>query len=217
IAHSLTSSADGGDFNRKIANQVGVRPGGNDPILLVVKKHKSILDNLLTWVQSVSGDLDAKTGRRIVRNVPLLLIDDEADNASVNTNPIPVDDDGRPLDDYDVTAINGGIRKILDAFEKSAYVGYTATPFANIFIYPEGNTDEHGEDLFPRSFIINLPTPSNYVGPARVFGIEAAPQAGIQQKVEGLPLIRDITDAQGWMPDKHKKDHVPGAMPESLK
>lgn len=217
IAHSLTSSADGGDFNRKIANQVGVRPGGNDPILLVVKKHKSILDNLLTWVQSVSGDLDAKTGRRIVRNVPLLLIDDEADNASVNTNPIPVDDDGKPLDDYDVTAINGGIRKILDAFEKSAYVGYTATPFANIFIYPEGNTDQHGEDLFPRSFIINLPTPSNYVGPARVFGIEAAPEAGIQQKVEGLPLIRDIKDAQGWMPDKHKKEHVPGAIPESLK
>jgi hypothetical protein len=121
------------------------------------------------------------------RNVPLLLIDDEADNASVNTNPIPVDDNGVPLDDYDVTAINGGIRKILDAFEKSAYVGYTATPFANIFIFPEGNTDEHGEDLFPRSFIINLPTPSNYIGPARVFGIEAAPEAGIQQKVEGLP------------------------------
>lgn len=217
IAHSLTSSADGGDFNRKIANQVGVRPGGNDPILLVVKKHKSILDNLLTWVQSVSGDLDAASGRRIVRNVPLLLIDDEADNASVNTNPIPVDDDGKPLDDYDVTAINGGIRKILDAFEKSAYVGYTATPFANIFIYPEGNTDQHGEDLFPRSFIINLPTPSNYVGPARVFGIVAAPEAGIQQKIEGLPLIRDIDDSQGWMPDKHKKEHVPGPLPESLK
>ena len=217
IAHSLTSSADGGDFNRKIANQVGVRPGGKDPILLVVKKHKSILDNLLTWVQSVSGDLDPNTGRRIVRNVPLLMIDDEADNASVNTNPIPVDDNGVPLDDYDVTAINGGIRKILDAFEKSAYVGYTATPFANIFIFPEGETVGHGEDLFPRSFIINLPTPSNYVGPARVFGIDAAPEAGIQQEVEGLPLVRDVTDHQVWMPDKHKVEHAPGEMPESLK
>jgi hypothetical protein len=217
IAHSLTSSADGGDFNRNIADQVGVRPGGNDPILLVVKKNKSILENLLTWVQAVSGDTDHQTGRRIVRNVPLLLIDDEADNASVNTNPIPVDDDGKPLDDYDVTAINGGIRKILDTFEKSAYVGYTATPFANIFIYPEGETLQHGEDLFPRSFIINLPTPTNYVGPARVFGIQAAPEAGIQQKIEGLPLIRDVKDNQPWMPDKHKKDLVPGEIPESLK
>lgn len=217
VAHSLTSSADNGDFNRIVANQVGVRPGGHDPILLVVKKHKSILDNLINWVLAVSGDLDPNTRRRVVRNVPLLLIDDEADNASVNTNPIPTDDEGNPLPDYDVTAINGAIRRILTAFEKSAYVGYTATPFANIFIYPKGNTDSHGEDLFPRSFIINLPTPSNYVGPARVFGIEAAPEAGIQEKVEGLPLIEPVGDHQGWLPDKHKKEHVPGALPDSLK
>ncbi len=217
VAHSLTSRANNGDFNRIVANQVGVRPGGHDPILLVVKKHKSILDNLINWVLAVSGDLDQNTGRRVVRNVPLLLIDDEADNASVNTNPIPTDDEGNPLPDYDVTAINGAIRKILSAFEKSAYIGYTATPFANIFIYPEGNTDRHGEDLFPRSFIINLPAPSNYVGPARVFGIEAAPEAGIQEKVEGLPLIQSVEDHQAWLPDKHKKEHAPGPLSDSLR
>src|SRR5262249_28322100 len=89
--------------------------------------------------------------------------------------------------------------------------------FANIFIYPDGETLQHGEDLFPRSFIINLPTPSNYVGPARVFGIEAAPEAGIQDRVEGLPLVRQVEDNQAWLPDKHKKGFIPGPTPESLK
>ena len=71
-------------------------------------------------------------------DVPLLVIDDEADHASINTKPIPTDPmTGSPLDDYDVTAINGKIRQLLSLFSKSSYVGYTATPFANIFIHPE--------------------------------------------------------------------------------
>jgi hypothetical protein len=189
VAHSLTSSADSGDFKTAVARTVGVVPGGNDPVLLVVKKNKTILDRLLEWVLSVRGEIDATTGNRVIRNVPLLLIDDEADNASVNTNPIPLDDKGEPLADYDVKAINGAIRKILSAFEKSAYVGYTATPFANIFIPPGAETETHGRDLFPESFIISLPTPSNYIGPARVFGIDATPEAGIQEKTEALPLL----------------------------
>jgi len=141
------------------------------------------------------------------------VIDDEADNASINTNPPLRDADGNILPDQDVTAINGLIRRLLNSFEKSAYVGYTATPFANIFIYPDGEHDEYGEDLFPRSFIINLPTPSNYIGPARVFGT-GTDGAGTEQ--EELPVIRIVDDYEDNIPNNHKKTDLVTQLPESL-
>lgn len=214
--HSLTSSADTGDFNRKVASQVGVIPGGNDPVVLVVKKNKSVLTNLINWAISVRGNKDPRTRKKIVRGIPLLVIDDEADNASVNTNPIPLDENDVPLEDYDVSTINGKIRSLLEHFEKSAYVGYTATPFANIFIYPEGETTAHGEDLFPRDFIINLPPPPNYIGPSQIFGLLEDSENGVEAQ-SGLPLIRVVRDYQQFIPDVHKKDHKPEKLPESLK
>lgn len=214
--HSLTSSADAGDFSRKVAYQVGVIPGGNDPVVLVVKKNKSVLSNLINWAISVRGHEDPNTRKKIVRGIPLLVIDDEADNASVNTNPIPMDEEGLPLDEYDVSAINGKIRSLLNHFEMSAYVGYTATPFANIFIYPEGETATHGEDLFPRDFIINLPPPPNYIGPSQIFGFSGNGDDGGEDQ-SGLPVIRVISDYHQFIPDIHKKDHKPENLPESLK
>jgi len=59
-------------------------------------------------------------------DLPLLLIDDEADNASINTRQNP----------DETTAINQAIRDLLGLFRRSSYVGFTATPFANIFIDP---------------------------------------------------------------------------------
>lgn len=109
--HSLTSSADNGDFRRTVAQQIGVMVGG-DPVVLVVKKNGSVLRNLLQWVLHVAGVDDQIKGKRIVRNVPLLLIDDEADHASINTRA--------RNEDEDPTAINARIRETLDAFEKSA-------------------------------------------------------------------------------------------------
>jgi hypothetical protein len=104
---------------------------------------------------------------------PLLVIDDESDQASVDTRQQQFDDDDVPDPDYEPTRINGQIRKLLSAFSRSAYVGYTATPFANILIHDAAVANEYGDDLFPRSFIINLPAPSNYVGPDLVFGTDA--------------------------------------------
>ncbi len=215
IAHSLTGSAENGDFNRTVANQVNVVPGGKDPVILVVKKNQSILRNLHQWL-SISTVKDPGGGHDRIRGVPLLMIDDEADNASVNTKPIPLDSDGRPLEDYDVTKINGLIRRLLDMFEKSAYVGYTATPFANIFIDPSDATATHGEGLFPRSFILNLPAPTNYIGPEKVFGLDKAPEAGVLVEQDGLPLIRDAEDGETWLPGGHKNGFLPQSLPESL-
>lgn len=214
--HSLTSSADKGDFNRRIASQAGVMLGGNDPILLVIKKNKSVLANLINWAISIRKQEDPHTLKKIVHGIPLLVIDDEADNASVNTNPIPLDENGVPLDDYDVSAINGKIRALLSHFEKSAYVGYTATPFANIFIYPEGETMTHGEDLFPRDFIINLPPPPNYIGPSQIFGFSRNGEDDIESQSD-LQIIRKIDDYRKFVPDDHGKDHIPGRLPESLR
>jgi hypothetical protein len=207
--HTLTSSLDDGDFRASKAD-TGVMIG-SDPVILVVKKNGSVLHNLLKWVLHVRGEEIHGENRKIIRTVPLLVIDDEADNASVNTK----DRKGKKVDDDDVTAINGRIRELLDSFEKSAYVGYTATPFANIFINPEAETLKHGKDLFPRSFILNVSPPSNYVSPSRVFGLDGDPDAGIEPK-EALPLFRLVGDYKEIFPPGHKKDLVVDKLPGSL-
>jgi len=213
-AHSLTNSEERGDFNLWVARQSHIMIGGAEPVLLVVKKNASVLKNLLQWATQIQQSVDPTTGKSLVRDVPLLLIDDEADNASVNTNAT-LDENGQPDPDLDPTKINGLIRKLLQSFEKSAYVGYTATPFANIYIPPDVENDTYGKDLFPRSFIVNLAPPSNYVGPARVFGMAEDRAVGTEETL-GLPIIRAIDDYRDWMPDRHTKDHVPGPLPASL-
>jgi Z1 domain len=214
-AHSLTSSDERGDFKKRVADQVWVQAGGADPVILVVKKNASVLRNLYNWATDVQKEVDPATGLHIVRGVPLLVIDDEADYASVNTKAHPTGEDGRPVDDYDPTKINGWIRRLLRTFEKSAYVAYTATPFANIFIDEDEETETFGEDLFPRSFIVSLRPPSNYTGVARVFGLDADVMAGIEAEA-GIPSIRTVTDSEAWLPDKHKKFWIPDGLPFSL-
>lgn len=214
VAHSLTGSAEAGDFNKTVANQIGVIPGGNDPVIVVVKKNRRILENLRQWLSLRAHD--GAGGRQRITGIPLLVIDDEADNASVNTRPIPLDENGYPLADYNVTAINGMIRQLLDTFQKSAYVGYTATPFANIFIDPSDETAAHGEGLFPRSFIVALPAPSNYIGPEQVFGLDRDPEAGILTEQDGYPVIRAVRDSEAWLPAGHKNGYPVHGLPESL-
>lgn len=219
--HSLTSSAEDGDFNKKVADNIGVMLG-SDPVVLVVKKNALLLKNLLTWVKGVAGTEVAGEADRVIRNVPLLLIDDEADNASINTknkkSQSAVARSSQKDSDVDPTAINAKIRGLLQAFEKSAYVGYTATPFANIFINPAAQHDKLGDDIFPRSFVINVKPPSDYVGPSRVFGLAGDPDSDIPPE-EGLNITRTIDDFDdpAMFPPKHNKDHEPKELPGSLK
>ncbi|KVC24223.1 endonuclease [Burkholderia diffusa] len=207
--NSATTRADNGDFNKAIAKHFhGISPEER-PWLFVVKKQKTVLTALLNWIQSRVFDA-TKDGRKVVTKLPLLMIDDEADNASVDTGEQLFDEDGVPDEEHQPKTINSLIRQILHAFTRKAYVGYTATPFANIFIHHKGTTTKEGPDLFPRSFIINLAAPSNYVGPARLFG-----RMTKDGRKGELPLSRAILDHydpetdSGWMPPKHKKTYVP--------
>lgn len=186
MAMVFTSVAS--DFKAATMNQLNFRLNSmRDPVLLVVKKNKSVLQNLRNWLR----DYNAVNGKI---SQPLLLIDDEADNASVNTNALGADP----------TQINRLIRELLDLFSRNSYVGFTATPFANIFINPDTPEDMENDDLFPRDFIYALEAPSNYMGASRIFGDT------------DNSMVREITDGEDAFPKKHKSFFEVAALPESL-
>lgn len=199
-ADNVTTQAPNGDFRRAVHENLGMGVQQR-PVLLVVKKNASILKNLNAWVSEVverRGD---------TRTAPLLVIDDEADQASVDTGEQKQVSDDEFDPDYDPKTINGEIRKLLSAFPRSAYVAYTATPFANILIHDTRLADGYGEDLFPRSFIVSLQAPSNYIGPASLFGIDAEDPVSAPQP---LPLCRDVDQAgEAWLAPSHRKEVVP--------
>ncbi len=205
-----TNRSNSGDFNRAVAKSLGISPEQR-PWLFVVKKNKTVLTLLLNWIRNRAANTkDASSNRPIVTNLPLLFIDDEADHASVDTGENVVDENGLPDPEHEPKTINRLIRTILHSFTHSAYVGYTATPFANIFIHERGETKEEGPDLFPSSFIINLAAPSSYVGPSKVFG--TLQDDGSRNALPLTVAVSDYLDpdsAEGWMPPKHKPDHIP--------
>lgn len=178
------------DFNKATAttntSQIGQY---NVPVVLVIKKNSSTLKNLLEWLKEHS----VHQGTQMVSQ-PMLLIDDEADNASINT----------AYSRDEVTRINGQIRELLSLFHRSCYVGYTATPFANIFIDPDTDDEALKQDLFPRHFIIGLDAPSNYFGAQKVF-LDARDRH-----------VRLIDDNEDVLPLKHRIDQSVDALPDSL-
>ena len=203
IAQPLTFSSKNGDFRKNRSTNI---PLGGNPLLLVVKKNKAVLERILSWVEG-QAVINPETGEKLVRDLPLLLLDDEADNASVNTKK----------QDEDPAAINRVIRRILKTFSQSSYVGYTATPFANIFILPDDKADPsvHGEDLFPRNFIYYINPPDHYVGAARVFGFPEDVE-DLDVVDQSLPLIREAEDAQPIFPPRHRKILPVDQLPDSL-
>ena len=147
-----------GEFgnNNKSFNDIFRHNG--PPVIAVVKKNVSVLKKLETWINQGNGD--------IRNNIPLLLIDDEADQASIDT---------KKDDNTDPSAINKGIRAILEHFKKHAYIGYTATPFANVLIGRDKVHPELENDLYPRNFIHTLPEPEGYFGTFKIFGEDFSP------------------------------------------
>jgi len=162
----------------------------NVPVIMVIKKNTNTLTNVINW-------LNAKYKNKIA-NHAMLMIDDESDYASVNTK-----------DEDDPSTINKKLRHLMSLFDKSAYVAYTATPYANIFIDYRVDNDNLGLDLFPKDFIVALNAPDNYFGARKIF-LE-----------EYDNYVRHIQDNEGVLPLKHKKDtdifNIPNSLKEAVK
>ena len=188
---AFTSVSKDFDINVLKSNDLNLQ-SVSDPVVLVVKKNKRIMNNLIKWL---SKSRDDTTGKIML---PMLLIDDEADNASVNTRS----------EDDSPAAINACIRKLLHEFYQASYLGITATPFANIFINPETEDEMIGDDLFPRDFIYSLAPPTNYIGADKIFGDEPSFSDAL------IPLRRDEMDL--FFPFTHKKDLEVDTLPPSL-
>lgn len=169
-------------------------------VVFVVKKQKNVLTNLIEWLTSLNAD--PATGKI---NLPMLMIDDEADNASINTGK----------DKEDPTTINRLIRELANVFTVSNYVGFTATPFANVFIDPETTEKMTTQDLFPEDFIFALPTPNDYIGPQSIFAKDGQYHSQIiyindagREEEDGFPFYF-----------KHKKEwegELPGSLTDAI-
>jgi hypothetical protein len=176
------------DFNKQDADRAS--QGWNFdiisvPVLIVIKKNTRTLENVIEWLER-----QYKNG---VSSHAMLMIDDESDYASINTK-----------EEDDPTAINKKLRKLLSLFSKSAYVAYTATPYANIFIDHQGGNENLGRDLFPKDFIYALDAPTNYFGAKKIFL-----DSGNQHLIATDDFVR-------FIPLNHKKDFQVQELPPSL-
>ena len=205
ILQSITTRDEKGDMN-KSTEGVSMQP----PLLIVTKKNASVLRRILRYFKK-SPIAETVNGSKVVPvQYPALIIDDEADQASINTNE-SYDEYGNMLEDYNPTTINSLIRQILQVFQKASYIGYTATPFANIFIPPHIETDKHGLDLFPRDFIVRAPRADNYIGAREFFGIRG------DENTPSMPLCRDIIKGAAYLGKGTKSDDPVGDLPQELK
>ncbi|MBF0688427.1 MAG: Z1 domain-containing protein [Cellulomonas sp.] len=164
------------------ANAASLLAVKDQALLLVVKKNAVVLRKLRRWLLSASEHL---------AQVPTLIIDDEADQATVATKTI------NPL-----------IADIVEGLPKVCYVGYTATPFANLVIDP---SDER--DFYPRDFVLSLERPSSYQGPETLFGRRALDGEDPADVPGGLDVIRDIAEEE--LPDLRPRSRadIPGFAP----
>lgn len=134
----------------------------------VIKKNVSPMTELIKTL---------KESQMHLTQWPVLIIDDECDQASVNSSSR----------EYDVSRINQLIREIIGLVPRVTYVGYTATPFANVLIDP-GTP----EDLYPSDFIKALPRPAGYFGADTLFGRDDAEAEGGEG--DGLAMIEHVSD-----------------------
>jgi len=180
--HQYTTDALNGDFNPGQANHAALQ--GSQPVLLVVKKNGPVLRKLMAWFMKAPDE--------VRKNLSALFIDDEADQASVDVKASLQTEETYDPEDPDYTppaVINGLIRETISLFSRRAFIGYTATPFANILIPHEQYDPKAGLDLYPKDFFIDLPKPTGYFGTEEFFGRF---DPGNDHRVEGLQVLRPV-------------------------
>jgi len=165
----VSLTAPDNDFSRGYAQNADalLNPRTNQKALCVVKKNACRLRLLRDWFRAAS--------RTTLATCPVLIIDDEADQASLNA-----------ARSGGTSRINGLLKEILEGLQKAAYIGYTATPFANVFVDPSDPVD-----LYPRDFVVDLPRPNQYFGPETIFGRDRLEGDGTVESA-GLDVIRTI-------------------------
>ena len=190
-----------------------------------IKQFKeNLIETNINELEKHNKEYDLSPDFPLIKNKPILVIDDEVDHASVDTGTGAIDENDQPNEEYDPKTINRLIRQLLNLYEKKSYVGYTATPFANVFIHPNEYTSDEGPGLFPKSFIHDLPEPSNYYGIRKLFSEDTGDvNEGFLEIVDDhCDDPQDIDCCEGWIPPKHYTDHealIDGkdAHPNSLK
>jgi len=200
------------------------------PVVLTVKKWHTVLESLYKWLKRTHG-LDPKNNKLL--DFPLLFIDDEADYATPNSkapsresmqnkSPVDFNDEDDDEDEEDkVTATNGNIRRILSLFNKSTYVAYTASPFANIFIHPDAADEKFRnmilkDDLYPSDFMIKLHRPDAYLGQDFFFNPNTANEKENSFNTKKNPVV-SIYDHETLIPMNHSKEFSVGNLPPTLK
>ena len=205
IVQSITTRDEKGDVNKKTEG-VSMMP----PLMIVTKKNAPVLRKILRFFRKNHCAEIINGKKKIPAKYPALIIDDEADQASINTNE-SYDDQGKFLNDYNPTTINGLIRELLGVFECRSYIGYTATPFANIFIPPHIDDERYGTDLFPRDFIYRSPRADQYIGAREFFGL------GDGEDIPTMPLYREIKTGAYYLAKGTKSTDTVGELPKELK
>lgn len=164
--------------------------------LAVIKKNVSPLGELRNAVQ--------RTHPPALKRLRILVIDDECDQASVNT----------ARGELDMTAINKRIRELLSTLPAVTYVGYTATPFANVLIDPYGPDGQEVDDLYPRDFLCALPKPDRYFGTESLFGTIPSDPEDVQPEEEGFDMIRDVPSEEQALLQPRSREERDDFQPE---
>ena len=186
----------------------------NKILTVVVKKNVSVLQHLLDGIKSSRDELREK--------FKVLIIDDEADHATVNTagegdNIDPEleeeDEEDDPLEgDTDPSRTNELLRRVIKCFKRTVYVGYTATPMANVLINPGVDDPIFGKSLYPRDFIVALNQSPAYFGAQRFFGDYSDPNTDSPYTI---PLTSEEVDEIYAMENDLESD-IESIVPQTL-